>query len=313
MAAEDGNLAAHQETCTAVDAILTCPEGSRLFVPGGAQNVLRAWYGDPTRPWQEGKGCGIALTDLVVRRLEHSDGSIEASNGCLGCDPAHGTFKHLLVEVRDPKSGTGRIKEVGGPRIFDSPHQVSSGPRWVAFVRHAQAGHNVDRKLLRTPDNPLTEEGLTQARDASKGPAGDAMRGAELIITSPLMRAMQTTDLLLGGAAGADGERIRVDAAGTERWSAPCDEGTSKSELLEVVPKHFLDWEGWDVLPERWWAESGEDTYVRAQAFVDMIRRQPEDRIVCVGHGGFWAALLGGRHLGNCEVVFCDRFLEEQS
>merc|ERR1719329_101935 len=103
----------------------------------------------------------------------------------MGCDPAHGILKHLLVEVRDPKLGAGRLKHAGGPRTFDSPHQVSSGPRWVAFVRHAQAGHNVDRNLLTTPDNPLTKAGVTQARGASKGPAGDALRSAELVITSP--------------------------------------------------------------------------------------------------------------------------------
>lgn len=33
------------------------------------------------------------------------------------------------------------------------------GTRWVAFVRHAQAGHNVDPDLIMNPDNPLTDEG----------------------------------------------------------------------------------------------------------------------------------------------------------
>mmetsp|Transcript_97684 Transcript_97684/g.252792 ORF Transcript_97684/g.252792 Transcript_97684/m.252792 type:complete len:296 (-) Transcript_97684:48-935(-) len=289
-------------------AVLECPEGSRLLVPGGAQNVLRAWFGDAAQPWQEGEGCGRFCTDTVVQRLAESGGAIVASCPCLGDDPAHGTFKHLLVEVRDEElKGEARVEDAGGPRLFDAPDEVLSAPRWIAFVRHAQAGHNVDEALVGTPDNPLTPAGEAQARAAAEGPAGAAVRGAELVITSPLMRAMQTTALLLGDGAPED-TRVLIDTAGTERWSAPCDEGTLKSELREQVPKAFLDWEGWDTLPERWWPERGEDSWARAQEFVEMIRRRPEERIVCVGHGAFWQTVLG-RYLKNCEVVFCDRFL----
>ena len=40
---------------------------------------------------------------------------------------------------------------------------------------------------------------------------------------------------------------VHVDAGITERWSAPCDEGTPKSELLlKSLPglEHFSTWNG---------------------------------------------------------------------
>ena len=35
----------------------------------------------------------------------------------------------------------------------------ASSSRWVAFIRHAQAGHNVSQALIMNPDNALTDEG----------------------------------------------------------------------------------------------------------------------------------------------------------
>jgi len=286
--------------------VLECKEGRKLIVPGGGGNVLRAWFGDPEKPWEDGDGCGQECTEVVAKRLKMGNGAVVASNACLGgYDPAPGVFKHLLVEVKSQESG-GMVEEASGPRIFESPDEVQS-PRWVAFVRHAQAGHNVDKELVMRPDNPLTAEGKAQAQRAGEGAAGAAARAAELVITTPLMRAMQTTSLILGPDPKPEA-RILIDVMGTERYAAPCDEGSPPGKLRAELPEASLAWEGWDTLPEKWWPEPEEDAYARVQAFMEMIRQRPEERIVCVGHGGFWEMVLD-RYLDNCEVVYCNRSL----
>jgi broad specificity phosphatase PhoE len=189
---------------------------------------------------------------------------------------------------------------------FETPEAVPSEVGWVAFVRHAQAGHNVDKALVRNPDNHLTDVGSQQAIDARDAAAGRVLREADLVVTSPLMRAMQTTELLLGEKESE--ARVMVHPLVTECLTAPCDKGTEKSELLEKVPDKYLQWEGWDSLPERWWPEPGEDSWARALAFIEFARQRPEKRIAFVGHGNFWSKVCG-QYLSNCGAVVCERTL----
>jgi len=277
-----------------------CWEGSQILLASGAE-IVCAWYGKPAQRWQVDRG-GVDCTRVVVKRHQ-AERAICASNRCLLCDPAPGVRKVLLIELREPAAG--EIEPIPVVPLFPIVEETSSFPLWLAFVRHAQAGHNVDNELLHRPDNPLTERGEEQALNARDGPAGLTLRSADLVITSPLLRAMQTTALLLGPDNA--GVRIMVHAKATERWSAPCDEGTSKTELLEVVSDQIREWEGWDAVPEQWWAQDGEDWWVRAEEFKTFLQERPEARIACVGHGGFWDVLLG-KHLGNCQHVCCDRF-----
>lgn len=287
------------------DNVIKCLEGYRVCVPGGFDNVVRAWYGDPEHQWIEGTGHGKLCTkEVFMQMTKKGNGIVVASNRQLGGDPAPCVEKVLLVEVREGGGSTVELDEK--PHLYKSPQAVPSAPCWVAFIRHAQAGHNVCNSLLTNPDNPLTDFGVSQVKKARIGAAGKALHDAELVVSSPLMRALQTCFWLFGSDSSSI--RVRVDAAITERWSAPCDEGTLKSELLDKLPKQCSDWEGWDDLPERWWPEEGEDPWVRVEAFVESLRKRPEARIAFVGHGAFWHMTLG-HSFENCEVVFCDRFL----
>jgi len=299
-------MAATPEPSQGQVSVVRCEEGSKLTLPAPDDwaKVQRAWYGAEEHAWEVGTGIGDLCTDIVIERIKLCSGTVMASNACLGFDPAPGVVKVLLVELSG--SVQAAVSGAAERQCFESPEAVTSAPRWVAFVRHAQAGHNVDEALVMNPDNHLTEIGREQAHAARAAIAGEALRSAELIITSPLMRAMQTTALLLGDDDA--GVRVMVHQIGTERWSAPCDEGTRKSELLETVPERFRQWEGWDVLPECWWAESGEDAWARIDEFVEFVRQRPEERIAFVGHGGFWSMVIG-QYLGNCKAVYCDRFL----
>merc|ERR1711933_323267 len=104
----------------------------------------------------------MSCTLTVVNQLRASD-RIVATNDALGGDPAPGKTKILLVEVAAGAKLPLRLDEGAKPKVFESPKDVPSAPRWVAFIRHAQAGHNADPNLLEKPDNPLTELGREQA------------------------------------------------------------------------------------------------------------------------------------------------------
>ena len=97
--------------------------------------------------------------------------------------------------------------------------------------------------------------------------------------------------------------RTVLSALHSERWSAPCDQGRPKSELAAQFP-FVASWEGFDGLPEEWTPTQGSDAdweRKRVPAFLAWLKEQPEARIVVVGHGAFYAALLG-KHLRNCEI-----------
>ncbi|CAE7203459.1 unnamed protein product [Symbiodinium natans] len=287
----------------ASDRIVQCYEDLKLLLPGGSDNVLRAWFGDPEFPWQDEAGKGAVCTESV-KQILRANRPLISSCACLGCDPVPGTWKQFRVELMTLEGFTAQ--EPFYPKLYETMEEVPSNPNWVAFVRHAQAGHNVDRALIDKPDNPLTEVGVAQALKAKEGLAGEAIRAAQVVVTSPLTRAMQTAGLLLGESGHAE-----VDAAISERWSAPCDEGTAKSELVRARHpglEEMSAWKGLEELPEIWWPQPGEDQWGRAESFLEQARQRPEQRIVFVGHGGFWERVLG-RYLSNCEVVFCDRSL----
>ncbi|CAK8989522.1 unnamed protein product [Durusdinium trenchii] len=265
---------------------LQCYENVKLHVPGGPENLRRAWFGVPSGAWRDAEHVGAECSE-AVRRLMETKRPIITSPGTLGCDPVPGVWKQFRLELVD---NTGfSAEEPVTLRYFKTLEEVPSAreSRWVAFIRHAQAGHNVEKALIMNPDNALTDEGVAQALRGREGPAGETVRAAELLVTSPLTRAMQTAGLLMGDCSVP----VHVDAGITERWSAPCDEGTPKSELLlKSLPglEHFSTWNGWDALEEVWWTQPGEDQWARAEAFVAKVREMPQDRIAFVGHGGFW-------------------------
>jgi phosphohistidine phosphatase len=71
------------------------------------------------------------------------------------------------------------------------------GPYELYFVRHGLAEERGDA----WPDDtkrPLTEEGMSRLRKAVKGLAGMGV-AIDVLLTSPLVRARQTADILAGG------------------------------------------------------------------------------------------------------------------
>mmetsp|Transcript_10965 Transcript_10965/g.24158 ORF Transcript_10965/g.24158 Transcript_10965/m.24158 type:complete len:257 (+) Transcript_10965:50-820(+) len=233
-----------------------CPEGQRAIFEApeeASERLVRAWFGDKDLPLEVGPGLGMDCSDLVRQRILKFRQGVQASRACLKEDPAPGKGKVLIFDFCRPVSCSISEKRL---TTHSRAEDVVSFPEWVAFVRHAQALHNVDEALTQQRDNPLTPFGREQAAAASVGESGKALRSAELVVTSPLHRALETTALLLQGEDAAE-VPVLVSPLVAERWSAPCDEGTAKSELLPKLSQQMRSWEGWDAMPEEWWAEPG--------------------------------------------------------
>lgn len=178
--------------------------------------------------------------------------------------------------------------------ISDTLH----APQRVVLVRHGEGIHNATENYG-IVDPPLTAKGIEQAKSLRGNPS---LEGCELLVVSPLQRAIHTAATVFGEQPVC---RTVISALCTERWSARCDEGRPKAQLVADHP-FVAAWEGWVELSEDiWWGTRTSDREwesERLPAFYDWLRAQPERKIVVVGHGGFFAP-LAGKHLGNCEAI----------
>jgi broad specificity phosphatase PhoE len=93
----------------------------------------------------------------------------------------------------------------------------------LILVRHGRTGYNAAGRLVGRLDPPLDEVGLAQA-----AAIGDALKGIDRVIASPLLRAQQTAEYI-GSPVEVDERWIEVDygvydgvelgtAAATELW-----------------------------------------------------------------------------------------------
>lgn len=181
-------------------------------------------------------------------------------------------------------------------------------PKIVHCIRHGQSTFNAHfAETGEDPlhfDAPLTELGRRQVQER----AGELRQYPyELVITSPLTRAIQTTLGLFGDHPAAP--PIHVECLHREHLESSCDVGRVPSLLRQEFP-HLA----FDHLDEVWWYNEGEPdprgfVYEPGHVFegrVDQFRRwlqgRPERMIAVVGHGTFFSRLTG-RYLGNCEVA----------
>jgi broad specificity phosphatase PhoE len=154
-------------------------------------------------------------------------------------------------------------------------------------------------------DSQLTDHGRAQAAAAAERVAAV---DPDLVITSPLIRALQTAEIVAG-----DRFPVLVEPLVRERLSYCCDVGRTASELAAEFPR----WR-FDHVPERWWSSSpgGPGTFDahnliveselafrrRVVAFRAWLAGRPERRIVVVGHAAFFSGLCGLR-LGNGQLI----------
>jgi len=178
-------------------------------------------------------------------------------------------------------------------------------PPTIVLVRHAQAEHNVacDWSL---PDPSLTPLGRQQASTIpSAYPA--LFEGADVILTSPLRRTMQTTlwgfpKLKEGGVP------LEIWPELQETQDHPCDRGSSRQALEAEFKEAFCDfsncYEGWTAKKGKF-APTLEALRARALEVRRSLKKRKEQRIVVVCHAGFLRHIVQLPHShiwNNCEA-----------
>ena len=178
----------------------------------------------------------------------------------------------------------------------------------VLCIRHGESTFNAAAPAAGVDplhfDAPLSETGHAQVR-AARTKLRDFP--AELVITSPLTRALQTATGLF--ADHPSRPPIVVSALHRERVENSCDVGKSPAMLATDFPSLTLA-----HLADVWWHAEGEpdargicvepieSVASRVEAFKAFLASRPERFIAVVGHGTFFFHLTG-RFLANCESV----------
>ncbi|KAF9510653.1 hypothetical protein BS47DRAFT_1347824 [Hydnum rufescens UP504] len=160
--------------------------------------------------------------------------------------------------------------------------------RVIYFVRHPQAEHNASRDWS-IPDPPLTPLGKQQAEDLNESTSDNIQATADLLVTSPFTRTLQTTQIglpKLKSRMEAAGQKLIVLSRLQEEGVLPCDIGKSR-EVLEKTE----EFEGIDFSPleDDWNVKVGdfapENIVARAKWVRKWLRARPEREIVAVSHG----------------------------
>lgn len=175
----------------------------------------------------------------------------------------------------------------------------------IHCIRHAQSLHNARaaRVADETPvrldpalrDAALTDLGHAQARAIAPGIT--KLTGIELVVVTPLSRALQT---MRHAFANHSAPRVVLDLHREHQWSF-CDIGQPPAVLAQTFPDLSFD-----HLPDPWWhvdakypgpfaIETAAMLDARIAAFRDWLANRPEREIAVVGHGTFLSRLTGLR------------------
>lgn len=173
------------------------------------------------------------------------------------------------------------------------------------LIRHGQSTHNViweatgrDPVIIDAPLSPLGHDQVAAARPLAQ------RLNVELVVTSPLTRALQTATGLFGTAAP-----YLVTPLHREKLSNGCDVGSDPATLAASFPGiEFAH------LPACWWydhherdprgfaLEPPEIFAGRVGEFRHWVMARPERRIAIVGHGMFFKH-LAGTMFDNCVIM----------
>jgi broad specificity phosphatase PhoE len=208
----------------------------------------------------------------------------------------------------------------------------------IRFLRHGQAAHNVNAERMKGEgctydefllamekddafDAPLTPHGIKQARDTATLPGAlNAAPGIELVVSSPLSRAIDTADLVFPSLSESV-PRVCIEDIREISGKLLNGKRRSTSELAALYP----NWDFSDVPTqeeeqwEKWGSslETSESTRQRAYNVMCWLWQRPETDIVVAGHGGIFKLLVNGHPLvetagpgmqanfQNCELRSC--------
>jgi len=176
----------------------------------------------------------------------------------------------------------------------------------IHFVRHAEALHNLvaserpeeyhrDHQTERFRDTALTEEGHRQASALGARLAGSKLlKEVELVVVSPLSRAIETANYAFRANAAYDQARVppflATELARERVADHACDWRRPRSQLEEAFPyvdfsllEHDEDvlWHEKEVHPDPYNSQACTE---RAHDLLDFLLERPEQKIAVVAH-----------------------------
>jgi broad specificity phosphatase PhoE len=178
-------------------------------------------------------------------------------------------------------------------------------PKTIHLIRHAQSTFNAAIDLTGVdpmhPDARLSPLGRQQVAAAR---VQMAVLDHELIVTSPLTRAIETAMGLFDGGPAP----ILVEPLAREWLCSSCDVGRSPQALAQAFPALAFD-----HLEDPWWhvgecdergipVEPEQAFLARVAAFRAWLAARPERVVTVVSHGGFLFR-LSGHSFPNCGLV----------
>ncbi|KAI1350711.1 phosphoglycerate mutase-like protein [Xylaria sp. FL0043] len=183
-------------------------------------------------------------------------------------------------------------------------------PPTLILIRHAEAEHN-DTKDYSIYDPSLTKLGREQCTRLRQRLMEDPLaQQAELIITSPMRRTIQTAldtvDWLM-----EEGIKVKADARWQENTAKPCDVGSEISKIADEFPG--IDYSAVDpVWPDKTSPAGSEYHYTRTaivargQAALRDLYKRPEKVIIVVSHSGFLRVGVTGHWFFNADYRVFD-------
>ncbi|KAM0754554.1 phosphoglycerate mutase-like protein [Meredithblackwellia eburnea MCA 4105] len=170
----------------------------------------------------------------------------------------------------------------------------------ILLTRHAEAEHNVGKRY-HIPDAPLTALGRKQSADLNEDTKNSFQLKADLLVSSPLRRPLQT---MLIGYPGlrkrleGEGKKVILLPELQEQNDNPCDTGSSKESLEQDPEFSGLDFSNltpdWNSKQGKW---APENVAERATWARKWLRDREEKLIVVVAHGDIIRAITGKEEL----------------
>ncbi len=147
----------------------------------------------------------------------------------------------------------------------------------IGFVRHGVTAWNKEGRAQGSSDIPLDEEGLQAAEKLAKRLANEEW---DIVFTSPMKRARQTSDILASQSniEVVEDDRLRERNGGLI-------EGTTEQERQQ---KWGPNWREMDLQ-----LETAESVVARGLEFVnEQLQKNPNQCMLIVSHGSFLKRII---------------------